>query len=142
MKRRSKLLILAVVAAAMCCLLVTATSGADANGTCGAEGDNLTWSFDSSTGKLTISGTGEMEDYNNSSSMPWNYYRNSIKTIEIAEGVTSIGDDAFYWCYSLTSIEIPESVTSIGDDAFSRCNSLTSIEIPSSVTSIGSSAFS
>ena len=52
MKRRSKLLILVTVAAALCCLLVMMTSGADASGTCGAEGDNLTWSFDSSTGKL------------------------------------------------------------------------------------------
>ena len=134
-------MILVAVAAALCCLLVMVTSGADASGTCGADGDNLTWSFDSSTGKLTISGTGEMKEYNSISSVPWDSYRNSIKTIEIAEGVTSIGDYAFYGCRSLTSIEIPSSVTSIGDRAFAQCYSLTSIEIPEGVTSIGIQAF-
>ena len=55
--------------------------------------------------------------------------------------VTSIGDEAFRYCYSLTSIQIPNSVTSIGYDAFEGCESLTSIEIPNSVTSIGARAF-
>ena len=56
--------------------------------------------------------------------------------------VTSIGNDAFYWCTSLTSISIPEGVTSIGTHAFSGCSSLTSISIPEGVTSIGGYAFS
>ena len=65
-----------------------------------------------------------------------------IISITIPEGVTSIGDAAFYNCESLTSIVIPEGVTSIGQDAFRECSLLTSIIIPDSVTSIGSSAFS
>ena len=59
----------------------------------------------------------------------------------IGNGVTSIGNDAFYRCTLLTSITIPDSVTSIGSDAFSSCTSLTSITIPDSVTSIGYEAF-
>ena len=55
--------------------------------------------------------------------------------------VTSIGNNAFQWCYDLTSITIPNSVTSIGDEAFGRCESLTSITIPNSVTNIGPYAF-
>ena len=56
--------------------------------------------------------------------------------------VTSIGDEAFYLCFSLTSVTIPESVTSIGNSAFENCSGLTSIIIPNSVTSIGLDAFS
>ena len=55
--------------------------------------------------------------------------------------VTSIGDDAFYYCSGLTSVTIPNSVTSIGDRAFYECSSLTSVTIPNSVTSIGNDAF-
>ena len=69
-------------------------------------------------------------------------YQNSVTKIEMGIGVTSIGERAFYCCYSLASITIPVSVTSIGSYAFSACYSLTSITIPDSVTSIGESAFS
>ncbi len=61
--------------------------------------------------------------------------------VTIPDGVTRIGDDAFWGCRSLTSITIPEGVTSIGDGAFNGCSSLTSITIPDSVTSIENSAF-
>ena len=56
-------------------------------------------------------------------------------------GTASIGNNAFYNCYSLTQINIPDSVTSIGGYAFYSCYSLTQINIPDSVTSIGGSAF-
>ena len=62
--------------------------------------------------------------------------------VEIGDCVTSIGDEAFYYCSSLISIDIPNSVTSIGDITFFGCSSLTSINIPSGVTSIGAAAFS
>ena len=73
-----------------------------------------------------------------------NLYLNGelVAELVIPDGVTNIGNEAFYGCRSLTSITIPDSVTQIGDDAFSSCISLTSITIPDSVTSIGSGAFS
>ena len=68
-------------------------------------------------------------------------YCYGLTSVTIPNSVTSIGGDAFTWCIGLTSIEIPNSVTSIGVGAFGYCYGLTSIEIPNSVTSIGSNAF-
>ena len=65
----------------------------------------------------------------------------SLVSVVIPDGTTSIGASAFQNCTSLTSITIPNSVTSIGSSAFSSCTSLTSITIPNGVTTIGSSAF-
>lgn len=100
---------------------------ATASGTCG---DNLTWTFDESTGELVISGTGDMHDWSYRSSAPWYSYRSSIKTVTIGNGVTSIGEEAFYFCSNIASVTIPCSVTSIGDDAFLNCDSLTEVSYP------------
>lgn len=66
----------------------------------------------------------------------------NLKSITIPDGVTNIGDKAFFDCWSLESITIPEGVTSIGDSAFCFCESLVSITIPEGVASIGDYAFS
>ena len=66
----------------------------------------------------------------------------SLISVAIPDSVISIRDSAFSCCKSLTSITIPDSVTSIGDETFSSCVFLTSVTIPDSVTSIGDSAFS
>ena len=65
----------------------------------------------------------------------------SLKSIDIPESVTSIGDRAFAYCESLKSINIPEGVTTINQYTFYNCKSLKSIDIPEKVTSIGGSAF-
>ena len=69
----------------------------------------------------------------------FNYY-DSLTSITIPNGVTSIGIGAFQNCTSLTSISIPNGVTSIGNYSFQKCTSLTSITIPNSVTWLGSYA--
>ena len=105
-------------------------------------GTNVTYSLDTSTGVLTISGTGKMNDYSSGPYGHGPFYNNSyIKSIIIKNGVTSIGASAFYDCTSLISITIPDSVTSIGGFAFSGCTSLISITIPNSVKSIVDYAF-
>ncbi len=115
----------------------TKSATVTASGTCG---DNLTWEL-TDDGTLTISGTGAMTNYSYSSD-PWYSNCSSITKVIINNGVTSIGNNAFYGCSSLTDITIPDSVTSIGIFAFGCCSSLTDITIPDSVTSIGNGAFS
>lgn len=67
--------------------------------------------------------------------------RGKTGSYTIPDGVTAIGDYAFYYCSGLTSVTIPSSVTSIGESAFQHCTGLTSITIPNSVTSIVNLAF-
>ena len=110
------------------------------SGECGAEGANVTWTFDTETGLLEISGTGAMED-KNYEGIPWRDYLNFITSVTINDGVTSIGEYAFALCSLMTSVTIPESVTAIGPRAFYSANQLRSIKIPQSVTSIGDMAF-
>ena len=64
-----------------------------------------------------------------------------ITDLVIPDGVTTIGNYAFYYCSSLSSVTIPEGVTSIGSGAFNRCSGLSSVTIPEGMTSIGSYAF-
>ncbi len=106
----------------------------------GSCGDNAIWVYDDTTYTLTISGTGDMEDYT-FTSVPWFSYRRDIKNVVITEGVTSIWSCAFYGCSSLESITIPEGITSIGEYAFYNCSSLENITIPEGITSIEDSAF-
>lgn len=111
-----------------------------ASGECGAQGNNLTWTLDKA-GTLTISGTGAIRDYSNTTIPPWQSYRSSIKAIDIQNGITRIGSWAFANCKNLTSVTIPDSVTSIGYLAFWECSSLAGIKIPDNVTSIEYRAF-
>ena len=102
--------------------------------------DNLTWTLDAK-GTLTISGTGAMKDYNAAENLSPAYMNSDVKKVVIEDGVTSIGELAFFKCSSLTNITIPDSVTCIEYAAFHGCSSLSSITIPNSVTSIGVYAF-
>lgn len=69
-------------------------------------------------------------------------YRNTwITSVTIGDGVTSIGQEAFFGSLALTSVVVPASVTNIGVNAFWECAGLTGVEIPESVTSIGENAF-
>lgn len=104
-------------------------------GTCG---DNITWKLDKD-GTLTLSGSGPMPDYKAGQTPPWYSYRGQIKTLIIEDGITSIGEAAFYGC-SAENIEIADSVVSIGDFAFMQTK-LPYVWIPENVKTIGERAF-
>ena len=139
MKKRllSGLLVLCLI---FTLLPISAFAGTIKSGKCG---ENLTYTIDD--GVLTISGEGAMWDFTCDSygtNSPWGSERraNGIVSIVIKDGVTSIGDFAFYRIFNLKSVTIPNSVTSIGHDAFGG-SSLTSVTIPDSVTYIDGGTF-
>ena len=104
------------------------------------ETGQLLWRYDPKDSSLTLSGTGALPDYPIGKA-PWFEFNDQIDTLVLKEGVTRIGDYAFYNCTELTSVEIPEGVTYIGESAFACCQSLESVTIPGSVTEIGEGAF-
>ena len=79
------------------------------------------WTLQDKT--LTISGTGEMKDWDLYDKQDWHnsFYNKLIQKIVIEEGVTNIGDYAFYECNDLISVEIPQSVIEIGSMVFAEC---------------------
>ena len=99
-----------------------------ASGTCGADGDNLSWAL-SSDGTLTINGSGAMADYGSrgTSLPPWNSYRDEITRLSLPDGLTYIGKRAFYSCQNLSSLVVPENVTEIGAGAFTGTDRLAAV---------------
>lgn len=92
-------------------------ASADESGMCG---ENVTWTYEEATKTLTISGIGDMYNYNYYDFLPFNG-REDIQKVVIDSEVSSIGDYAFAGCIGLTSVTIPNSVTSIGESSFSYC---------------------
>ena len=147
MKKHWKLLLLCVAIATIMCALCFSLNAVNYSGKCGGEGDgsNITWSFNTDTGLLKFEGTGKMANYGPDGAFPspWYFkYTDNIRSVEIGEGITSIGSCAFYRCVNLASAVIPEGVTTLGDSAFSACRSLKEIYIPSTVEKIGTRTFS
>lgn len=129
---------------ALCIIMLMSTfvigiTASAANANSGNCGDNLTWTLDDK-GTLTISGTGDMYNYDINYDSPW-YFNKDVKVIIIDNGVTSIGGVAFGYCENLTKVTIPDSVTNIGEGAFMDCTRLTSVIIPSGVTAINKGTF-
>ena len=92
-------------------------------------------------GKLTISGKGAMQNYTYTDA-PWYGWRKQITSVAVENGVTSVGDYAFYDCMNMGRVTLASSVVSVGKYAFAKCASLKSAALPSRLTAIGEYAFS
>lgn len=102
---------------------------------------SIRWTLDSNSGEMIISGTGEMEYYIQYYHNPYlNSYDDKIKSVKIKDGVTTVGANAFCYCYYLSNVEIAKTVKEIHMYAF-YCCSFSEIEIPKDVSFIGISAF-
>lgn len=108
------------------------------SGTCG---DKVNWNFQPSTGKLTVSGFGEMFSYANTESTPWSSLKSSITSVEIKEGITNIGANAFCNCNNLKTVTIPDSVINIEKNAFASCDELSSVTFGKNVRNVGDGSF-
>jgi len=105
---------------------------------------NIHWELDRDSGVLTITGSGAMPD----NSHPWYSYRNSIKTVEIENGITTVGTTCFGGNYNTTGtygniikVSLPDSLIEIKNQAFLGCSNLEEIIIPSNVNYIAPGAF-
>ena len=126
-----------LLALIMVFLMVPATVvTAHAAGTCG---DNLTWTMDDE-GTLTISGTGNMYDYEYEEGAPW--MGEELERVIIKSGVTSIGAFAFSGCPSLYAAELADSITEIGVQAFYQADNLWEVDFPKNLVKIDEWAFS
>lgn len=113
--------ILKLFALAALCAALTFAAAAE-TGSCG---DNTTYTFDTATGVMIISGTGDARS-------PQDYtYREDVVEIIFEEGVTSIGYYGFSGYESLERVTIPASLTHVGEGAFARCTKLASVQITS-----------
>ncbi len=103
---------------------------------------DFAWNL-SDDGTLTISGHGDMPDYDtvNRNNPPWYDEKEQIINVVITDGITKIGNDVFSGCKHMTEITIPDSVKRIGSWAFEACKELESISIPNGVTKIDEGAF-
>ena len=115
---------------------------ADLMAASGVWGDNLQWELNDS-GVLRISGNGEMDDEGSGSygeGYPWYPYRESVRSIIVSQGITSIASAAFAYS-SAKSVELPESLKTISNAAFFRNLNLADLQLPSSLETIGWEAF-
>lgn len=160
MKKLSKCLFLLAFLILFAALNVDDAYALEKTGQCG---ENVYWELDRSTETLTISGTGPMYDYLSVQSPFANLGYGAVEKVVISEGVTYVGMGAFLHSNSLKSVTIADSVTSIGSFAFeydpikeitfgknlesigtmafAHCTSLENVELPDHISELGSMLF-
>ena len=140
--RKYKVVLLVALALAALVCLCSCGGGSkapDASGT--ISGTDVKWKYTASDSTLEISGTGAIPNYASANDIPWAESITSAKKIEVEEGITAIGNRAFYGASAVESVELSASVTAIGERSFAQCSSLGGIELPASLTTIGEGAF-
>lgn len=100
--------------------------------------ENLKWTI--KDGTLIISGEGEIPDYTFSGDAltkdtPWAIFSPDITAVEVENGITRIGDKAFYRLENAVSIKLPTTLKSIGDNAFQKCG-VTELTLPEGVSEV------
>lgn len=107
----------------------------------GALNSQISWSY-SSSGALSIKGTGEIPDFEKGVDVPWKKKINEICSVEIENGITSLGVGLFYDLPNLKNVILADSITQIKADCFAGCDRLDSVLLSKNLTQIGDFAFS
>ena len=126
-----------IIAASVLIALMPLFLKAADSGNCGQD---LNWMLEE--GVLKISGSGSMQNFTEENMAPWYEKRMEIIEVVIEEGVTSIGDLAFYECMYIQAVTLPDSIVSIGSMSFAGCTSLLNVRFNEGLKSIGVKAFS
>ena len=149
----------ALLMMSICCIC---KCGTIYGGTCG---ENARWTFDFDKEILTISGYGDMTDFESNEDTPWYEHKWKIEKIVIEDSITSIGsysfniiphctsvtlgnslfsihEKAFYYCKYIKKLVIPDNVRVIGRQAFADCSGITSIDMGENVERVETGAFS
>ena len=129
-------LVAAVIAVMLTAALYVPCVSAVKSGSCGS---GVNWQY--ADGTLIISGKGAMNDYSQTQPAPWYSFKQDIRLVIINDGVTSVGNLAFYEHDNLTSATLADSITSIGKFAFANCVKLSLLKLSSGLQTIGTSAF-
>ena len=133
------ILILTMIAAFTSCVGTSRPATESASGK--ISGTEISWSYDKDTQVLVLDGSGAIPNFENSESVPWYDARHGVKKLQLGEGITEIGNYAFYYLPILEEVTLPATITSFGNYSFAFCSALTSLTIPEGVTSIGDSCF-
>ena len=127
---------------------ITCPTGTAAGSTCWKCGDNCTATLTGT--KMTISGTGDMDDYSYKSASgtpswgpdaPWSDHRLEITSIKINDGITKVGSYAFSLSYNVTNLDLGNTVESVGKSSLHSL-AIDELHIPASMKEIGDFAFS
>ncbi len=104
---------------------------------------DISFEYEPESAVLTVKGTGDISDYDESTlkSRLWNLYKDETEHIVLSDGITSVGDYAFAQFKYVQSVEIPSSVTSLGKASFAGINDLKELTVPDSVVTVGDYAF-
>lgn len=119
-------------------LFTVNTFASSIRGTCG---EDAFWTLENGT--MTISGYGPTTNFEHPGNMystvfpEWDEYKDEIKKVIVEEGITSLGDFAFYKCFNLETAILPAGLTRIGNWTFYDCISLKSVDLPLSLEQLG-----
>ncbi|MBR0466016.1 MAG: leucine-rich repeat protein [Clostridia bacterium] len=139
-----------LISIAVCFAFLPLVSFAETPSTSGTCGDNLAWSFDTSTGKLSFTGSGQMNNYDAKlddelgiriTTAPWGCFYNDVKEIDLYTSVANVGNYAFYGMTAVEEVGMTAGMSIIGKGAFENCTSLKSIVLPRMLSTLSDNAF-